>query len=321
MQKRTMPRVIAHRGASGYLPEHTLEAKALAYGMGADYLEQDVVLTRDSVPIVMHDIHLDTVSDVAKKFPGRARSDGRYYAIDFSWEEVSQLRVTERFNPRDGKAVFEKRFPVGVGNFRIPTLAEEIQFIQGLNRSTGRNVGIYPEIKQPRFHENEGRDITAIVLDVLLEAGYRTKADACYVQCFEPPSLQRLRKEFGCQLKLIQLMDGKASQRAMESESSLTEYLKDVATYADGVGPELKPVLSSLRFGSKTDGAGDGAFVRVAHACGLEVHPWTCRADQLPAGQESFEKLHRVLFDLQVDAVFSDFPDQSRQQFLACRDA
>jgi glycerophosphoryl diester phosphodiesterase len=92
--------VIAHRGASGYLPEHTLEAKVLAYEMGADYLEQDLVLTKDDVPIVMHDIHLETISDVALRFPDRKRSDGQFYALDFTLAEIKQLRVNERINPK-----------------------------------------------------------------------------------------------------------------------------------------------------------------------------------------------------------------------------
>ena len=93
------PLIIAHRGASGYLPEHTLAAKALAYGQGADYLEQDVVLSKDGVPVIFHDTHIDTTTDVAKKFPGRQRADGRFYALDFTVSELKQLNVTERFNP------------------------------------------------------------------------------------------------------------------------------------------------------------------------------------------------------------------------------
>ena len=92
------PAIIAHRGASGYLPEHTLAAKAMAYAMHADYLEQDVVATRDDELVVLHDIHLDRVTDVADRFPGRARSDGRYYVRDFDLVEVYELRVTERLN-------------------------------------------------------------------------------------------------------------------------------------------------------------------------------------------------------------------------------
>ena len=134
--------IIAHRGASGYLPEHTLEAKALAYAMGADYLEQDVVATRDGQLIVLHDIHVDRVSDVAERFPDRHRSDGRYYVRDFDLPELRTLNVHER-RDEDGKtAVFPRRFPTNSGRFSIATLGEEIEMIQGLNRSTGRAVGI-----------------------------------------------------------------------------------------------------------------------------------------------------------------------------------
>ena len=118
------PLVIAHRGASGYLPEHTLAAKALAYGQGADFLEQDVVLSKDGVPVIFHDTHVDTTTDVAKKFPGRQRADGRFYALDLTVAELKQLNVTERFNPKTGKAVFPRRFPVGVGSFSVVTLED-----------------------------------------------------------------------------------------------------------------------------------------------------------------------------------------------------
>ena len=107
------PVVIAHRGASGYLPEHTLEAKVLAHAMGADFLEQDVVLTKDDVPIVMHDIQLETISDVARRFPDRQRTNGHYYALDFTVAEIKQLHANERINPKTGKAVYPNRFPLG----------------------------------------------------------------------------------------------------------------------------------------------------------------------------------------------------------------
>src|SRR5262245_10608653 len=105
------PIVIAHRGASGYLPEHTLEGKALAFGLGADYLEQDVVATRDSQLVVLHDLYLDDVTDVAERFPGRQRQDGRHYAIDFDLVELQQLSVCERRRPGSSEARFPNRFP------------------------------------------------------------------------------------------------------------------------------------------------------------------------------------------------------------------
>ena len=163
----TRPIVIAHRGASGYLPEHTLAAKAYAHALGADFLEQDLVLTKDDVPVVLHDIYLDTVTDVAVRFPERKRADGRFYVLDLTLAELKQLRVTERFNAKSGARVFAGRFPAGQAEFRVSTLEEELQLIQGLNRSTGRAVGIYPEIKQPQWHRAHGHDISKIVLPLL----------------------------------------------------------------------------------------------------------------------------------------------------------
>ena len=203
------PLIIAHRGASGYLPEHTLAAKALAYGQGADFLEQDVVLSKDGVPVIFHDPHIDTTTDVAKKFPGRQRADGRYYALDLSVAELKQLNASERFNPKTSKAVFPRRFPVGVGSFQVVTLEEEIQFIQNLNRSTGRNVGIYPELKAPAWHRKEGQDLAAAVLPILRRYGYDTKDSACFVQCFELAEIKRLRGELAWKGKLIMLLGGK----------------------------------------------------------------------------------------------------------------
>ena len=124
------PIVIAHRGASGYLPEHTLEAKVMAHAMGADFIEQDIVLSKDDVPVVLHDITVDTVSDVATRFPDRQREDGRYYALDFTLAELKQLRVTERFNAKTGRQVYAQRFPKDQSSFQIATLEEELQLIQ-----------------------------------------------------------------------------------------------------------------------------------------------------------------------------------------------
>ena len=115
VRRRGEELVIAHRGASGYLPEHTLPAIAMAHAMGADYLEQDVVLSKDDVPIVLHDIHIDTVTDVARRFPDRKRADGRYYAIDFTVAELKQLPASERFDPRTGRRRVPGALPGGQG--------------------------------------------------------------------------------------------------------------------------------------------------------------------------------------------------------------
>ena len=302
------PVVIAHRGASGYLPEHTLPAKALAYGLGADLLEQDLVLTKDDVPLVLHDIYLDTVTDVAKRFPERKRADGRYYALDLTLAEVKQLRVSERFNPKTGRAIFEQRFPEGQSAFQISTLEEELQLIQGLNHSTGRNVGIYPEIKQPHWHRQQGHDLSKVVLPILARYGYATKQDACWMQCFELEEARRLRGELGWHGRLVMLIG------AGPKEVDGTDFnflctpagLKELATLVDGIGPPLTRVVSWKKAGEPL--ASD--LVKNAHAEKLVVHPYTIRTDELPKLCSSADELHAALFRLAgIDGVFTDFTD------------
>ena len=180
------PIIIAHRGrTSGYLPEHTLAAKAMAYAMNADYLEQDLVMTKDNELVVLHDHFLDRVSNVARIYPNRARPDGRFYAIDFTLDELRKLQLTGGFDVTNNQVVanFPKRFSVWKSTFQIHTFAEEIEFIQGLNQSTGRSVGIYPEIKITLVPSKEGKDISLATLETLKKYGY-TKDSLVYVQCF-----------------------------------------------------------------------------------------------------------------------------------------
>ncbi len=281
--------VIAHRGASGYLPEHTLTAKAMAYAMQPDYIEQDIVLSKDNIPVVIHDIHLDEVTDVAEKFPERKREDGRYYVIDFNYEELKLLQVLERFDPKTGKQVYESRFPKGESNFQLHSLYEEIELIQGLNKSTGNNIGIYPEIKEPAFHLKEGKNISKIVLNVLSLYGYRTKADNCILQCFDTNELKRIRQELNSDLFLVQLIESK------EEESQLDEFVQ----YADGIGPWYKEVTLQ--------------FVKDAQKLGLKVHAYTFRADDL-GGYKDFNTLLDYGFStLNLDGVFTDHPDKAKE--------
>ena len=186
--------VIAHRGASGYLPEHTIEAKAMAHAMNPHFIEQDLVLSKDDVPVVIHDIYLDDVTDVAAKFPERKRKDNRFYVIDFLFDELLTLNITERFNPETGEQFYPNRFPKGKGNFKLHSFQDEIELIQGLNVSTNKNIGIYPEIKEPEFHKKEGKDLTGIVLKTLAYYGYKTKKDNCILQCFDAKELKELEK-------------------------------------------------------------------------------------------------------------------------------
>ena len=287
------PLVIAHRGASGYLPEHTLPAVSLAYGMGADFIEQDVVLSKDGTPVVLHDVHIDTVTDVVTKFPDRVRGDGRYYAIDFTIAELKTLLVNERVNADTGRRVYPKRFPLRKSTFRIPTLAEEIELIQGMNRSTGRDVGIYPEIKQPAWHRDQGADTSLAVIAVLKSYGYEDKSDRCFLQCFEADELVRIRNEFNVKLKLIQLLGKTVSESRLE----------EIAKYADGIGPSLSLVMSRT--------AKPLPLLSQAQRLGLTVHPYTFRRDSLPSGISDFETLTKLYQRAGVDGMFTDFPDLS----------
>ena len=291
--------VIAHRGASGYLPEHTLEAKAMAYAMHPDFLEQDVVLSKDDVPVVIHDIYLDDVTDVAMIFPTRRREDGKYYVIDFTFKELLQLNITERFDTKTGKAVFKGRFPINKSHFKLHSLQDEIEMIQGLNKSTGYNMGIYPEIKAPKFHRDNGKDISKIVLKVLSDYGYNTKKDNCILQCFDTAELKRIRQKLKSALFLVQLTEFK------EQNSQLADY----ATYADGVGPYFKQLIKS--FDPKTGKIAFNDYVKNAHKLGMVVHAYTFRADQLE-GLPSFDYLLDLGFNkAQLDGIFTDFPDKA----------
>jgi len=301
----TRPLVIAHRGASGYLPEHTLESAAYAHALGADYIEQDLVMSRDNELIVLHDIHLETTTDVATKFPDRARADGRFYAIDFDWAELRTLEVNERINATTGEPVYPERFPLQPGPFRLCRMEDQLQLIHGLNQSTGRLAGIYPEIKKPAWHASEGKDPGAALLALLDRYGYREATDPVFVQCFEPTELKRLRSELGSRLRLIQLIGLKewGESDADYDHLRTPEGLADIATYADGVGPHLSQVVVAPTQPPTT-------LVANAHALGMAVHPYTVRSDALPDGFADLSSLLPALFDeAQVDGVFTDHPD------------
>jgi glycerophosphoryl diester phosphodiesterase len=301
--------VIAHRGASGYLPEHTLAAKALAHEMGADYLEQDVVASRDDQLVVLHDIYLETVTDVRNRFPTRARPDGRYYVRDFDLAELRTLLVWERMNA-DGTPVYADRYPAKSGEFRIHTLAEEIAFIHDLNARSGRRAGIYPEIKRPAWHRRQGIDMTPALLAVLGDAGYRHHDDPVYVQCFDDAELRRIRHELDCPLKLVQLIGDNRWLEAATDYGALRSAagLERLAETVDAIGPWLQQ-LYALPAPEHRPVATDVAAL--AHAAGLAVHPYTFRADDLPDGFTCFEDLVRFFVDtVGVDGLFTDFPDR-----------
>ncbi|MEO1874110.1 MAG: glycerophosphodiester phosphodiesterase [Cobetia sp.] len=323
--------VVAHRGASGYLPEHTLAAKAMAYAQGADFLEQDVVMSKDDQLVVLHDRFLDRVTNVAEVFPERARDDGRYYAIDFTLDELRKLAFSEGFTVKDGEQVadYPERFPLGKSHFGLHTLSEEIEMIQGLNHSTGRDVGLYVEIKAPWFHQSEGKQVSRAVLETLKHYGYVAQDDNAVVQVFDPNGLKRihdtLQPELEMNLRLVQLMGETRWDMTFQpdAEGKLEPYdydwmyqeggMQRIATYADGIGP-WKPMV--IEDSSTRDDIKVTPMVEEAHAQGLIVMPYTFRLDEgrIPDWASDYDDMLRAFFvDARVDGVFTDYPDRAVQ--------
>ena len=325
--------VIAHRGASGYLPEHTLESKSLAFLMQSDFLEQDLVLTRDGVPIVLHDIYLDEITDVAEKYPNKSRelSDGkkRFYAIDFDLSEIKTLKVTERYDPNDKmKPTYPDRFPLWKSTFRLHTFREEIELILGLQKSFGSiyaldkqnsepytRIGLYTELKRPKFHrkESQGVDFSRVVLDILHEYNLTTREDKVIIQCFDPDELKYMREVLKSNLRMVQLLwpvidvnpegDEPVNYTYWNSEAGL----KELRTFVDGIGPE-KDQLIELDESGRFKGA--SAMYKTAKELKLFMHPYTFRVDRLPKYARSYGELIDIFYKrLSVEGVFSDFPD------------
>ena len=294
-------RIVAHRGACGYLPEHTAAAKILGFGLGADLLEQDVVATRDHELVVLHDIYLDQVSDVASRYPGRQRPDGHFYVVDFSRAELGELGLVERRRPGESRPLHPGRFPFMSPEFRVVGLEDEIRLIAGLNQSTGRRVGIYPEIKDPQWHRQHGIDLAALLLAELAAFGYARAEDPAFVQCFDARELVRVRDELGCALPLIQLVEPTPEY----AELLTADGLKRVARYAHGLGPSHTQLArgesGTLRL---------TPLVPLARDCGLRLHPYTFRRDELPSYARSLEELLAFFFvEARVEGVFCDHPD------------
>lgn len=290
--------IIAHRGASGFLPEHTKEALVLSYMQGADYIEQDLVATKDAKLVVLHDIHLETVTNVEQRFPDRKRTDGRYYVIDFTFEELQTLSIHERENA-DGTRVFIDRYS-GYGNFSIASFEEHIELLQELNMRFNSDTGFYPEIKSPEFHLREGIDITKLTMDVLSTYGLNARNAKIYVQSFYPPTLRRIRTEFKSDVKLVQLL---ADNDWNESSADYTwlksiEGIKDIATYADGIGPWLPHILED-GYGKPT------ALIKHAKSQNLKIHPYTYRKDAM-FGDLSPELFFETIKNSGVDGLFTD---------------
>ena len=291
------PIVIAHRGASGHRPEHTLEAYRLAIEMGADFIEPDLVSTKDGVLVARHENEIGGTTDVATRFPDRRRTkavDGQsitgWFTEDFTLAEIKTLRARERLATRS---------PEYDGQFPVPTLDEVIDLAQRAGRDRQRPIGIYPETKHPTYFRSLGLGLEEPLLASLRRAGWNRRDAPVFIQSFEPANLKELRPKTG--VRLIQLVSSAALVAG--------DNLKAIKAYADGIGAEKRlvlPVTAEGAVGPPTD------LVARAHALGLLVHVWTLRADRefLPAayGGNPAAEVQRFR-DLGVDGLFTDFPD------------
>ena len=303
--------IIAHRGASGERPEHTLAAYKLAIAQGADFIEPDLVITKDGHLVARHENEISGTTDVAQhpEFADRQTTktvDGErisgWFAEDFTLAELRTLRARERLP--------ELRSTDYDGRFMVPTFAEIIELAQR------EGVGIYPETKHPSYFAGIGLAHQAPLLDLLNRYGYMTEADPVFIQSFEVGNLKALRA--ATRLRLIQLVDaegGPADLPGTRYDDLLTvQGLADIATYADGIGPSAALVIAP---------EGATALVGRAHDAGLQVHVWTLRMENpfLPAqyqrgddpeGRGDFAGYVRAMVRTGVDGLFSDFPAQAR---------
>jgi glycerophosphoryl diester phosphodiesterase len=288
------PLVIAHRGASCYRPEHTLAAYALAIEMGADYIEPDLVSTKDGVLVARHENEIGGTTDVAAKYPGHSRTkviDGDtvtgWFVEDFTLEEMRTLRAKERL-------AFRSHTHDGL--FRVPTFDEVLALADSAGRRRGRGVGVYPETKHSSYFRDIGLPLEPPLLAALRARG-RTRRDApVFIQSFEDANLRALRRETS--VRLVQLVQ--------RPDQVTPEALRDIATYADGIGANTRLLVPSAADVKPT------SLVRDAHAAGLFVHVWTLRPE--PAflapryGGDALAEI-RELAALGVDGMFGDCPD------------
>lgn len=295
------PLIIAHRGASGERPEHTLAAYGLAIEMGADYIEPDLVITRDGRLVARHDNYLSTTTDVEERpeFAAKRRWSAEFerqdwFVEDFTLEELKTLRARQAFPGRS--AAYD-------GQFEIPTFDEVMALARDRSDELGRRIGVYPETKNPSYFNSLGLDFEAPLLDILDRYGYGAKGSPVFIQSFEKEILESLRGK--TELPLLMLIYPRREDDPGAGPLEPQISLEEAARVADGVGPDKSLLLGE-------DGR-DSGFVAAAHALGLAVHPWTFRADRLPEGTASAQEEFLTYFRLGVDGVFTDFPDLGRR--------
>jgi glycerophosphoryl diester phosphodiesterase len=302
------PIVIAHRGASAEVPEHTLEAYERAIEQGADYIEPDLVITRDGHLIARHENEISGTTDVAMhpEFADRKKTktiDGEkitgWFSEDFTLAEIKTLKARERLatiRPESAKLD---------GKYEVPTFREVLELLKDRNEARKTPVGVYPETKHPSYFRGIELPLEEPMLKDLSAFGYED-GSPCYIQSFEVGNLQALRTQ--TKLKLIQLVS--AAGKPVDSNTSYREMvspmgLAQIKTYADGIGAEKSLVIPAVNgeLGKPT------SLVQDAHSLGLLVHIWTLRPENmfLPrslAGKPEAE--HRAYFDAGIDGFFTD---------------
>ncbi|XP_034841159.1 uncharacterized protein [Maniola hyperantus] len=331
------PVVIAHRGASGYVPEHTLGSYALAITMGADYVEPDLVMTKDGQLISRHDNELGLTTDVANRteFADRYRTQtidsnevSGWFTEDFTLAEIKTLRAIERIpDIRPGNARMDEAF-------QIITFQEIIDLVKSLQISQRRTIGIYPEIKHSSHFKNLGLPMEELVVNTFHQNGYLDSHAPVYIQSFEINNLKELKVITN--LRLLQLYDSKSLQPADQvllgtgityGSMSTPEGLAEVAKYASAVGPDKSYIIprnADNSLGEPTN------FVADAHAVGLKVHPYTFRAENtfLPKEYQSDNPSKQARGNLTgelqkyveagIDGLFSDQPDIPLRMHRSC---
>ena len=248
--------------------------------------------SRDGQLIVAHDLWLEDTTDVELRYPSKSRDDGHFYVADFTLEELRLLRVTERRAAGTSKLHFEDRFGITNMDFVLTTLEEEVALIAELNRQTGRCVGVYPEIKAPKWHEAQGFDLARMVVDSLNRHVSDSSVMPVFIQCFDPDTVRRLCRDARPDFGVVQLLEVSPTQDA----------------HLDSQDPRLAlgPAIDSL-----LDGEGElTEFAQRLERLGLPIHCYTFRTDQLPKWAESPRHLWQALaLDVSVSGVFTDFPD------------
>ena len=316
------PQVVAHRGASGYRPEHTAGAYLLAIAQGADVIEPDLVLTKDGALVARHENEIGGTTDVASRpeFAGRRTArdiDGErvegWFTEDFTLAELKTLRARERLPQlRPDSARHD-------GEDGLLTFAEVAALARKESARTGRTIGLCPEMKHPAHFRRLGMAFEPIMAAALRAEGLDSASAPVLVQCFEVGPLKTLAGLSKTpRVQLVSAEGGPADLQGVRYADMVTaDGLKAIAGYAQAVGPEWRQVI-------KVDAAGDlagpTALVADAHAAGLRVVPWTVRAENAflppalrrgaaPADHGDATRLLKALFAAGVDGLFSDFPD------------